>query len=361
MRRIAFVINGMGSGGSQREVSLYAKYFCGMGDKVFVIVLFDNRCFYPLPEEAQFVEMLGRSKKKSKNVFFWKSQLTHLFKKEQITHVVAFGTRFGILCASVVGKCKPAPALIIKEISTKPTSFFDKVCLWTFRKKISHIAAQTTIQSTISVPAFLRKKTLTIPNPFQIHATNLNTKGFKNHRVITVGRLNLPVKRQDVMIKAFSIFHEKHPDYSFDIFGAPQLNDNGKTIAELQSLIKQLDLEESVHLKGESHDIEKDTVNASLFLLASPREGMPNALVEALLLGIPAISTNWAGSSEIIEDGKNGFIVPLDDVQAMAQKMEEMFASKSNYDSMSKAAYEMATARYSEDSVYEQWSTVLLK
>ena len=61
-----------------------------------------------------------------------------------------------------------------------------------------------------------------------------------------------------------------------------------------------------------------------IFLMTSDFEGMPNALLEALALGAPSISTDCpcGGPAEIIEDGKNGFLVPVGDVDALAEKMK---------------------------------------
>jgi glycosyltransferase involved in cell wall biosynthesis len=361
MRNIAFVINGMGSGGSQKEVFMYSSYFASKGDNVFIISLFDERCFYPLDRRVSLTLMIGPHKNKRKNSFFWRKHLTTFFDTNEITHVIAFGTRFAILCASSVSKSKRKPLLIFKEISTKPITKTDEFFLFYFKKNFSHIVAQTNAQISISIPSFLKSKVMVVPNPFETEPKQLNEKGFEAKRIITIGRLNVPVKRQDVMIKAFAIFHKKHQDFVFDIYGEPQLNEERKTIEYLTKLITSLGLKNAVNLKGTTPNVKGETVNSTMFLLASPKEGMPNSLVESMILGIPAVTSDWAGAQEVVDDGVDGYVVPYGDEQAMADKMELMISSKDKYEAICRQAFLTSNQRYSKNKVFDAWEKQILK
>ena len=92
---------------------------------------------------------------------------------------------------------------------------------------------------------------------------------------------------------------------------------------ELKDMIARYHLEDRVFLVGRVTDIEAKYEEADAFVFSSDYEGCPNALMEAMAVGLPCISTDCVtGPSMIIESGKNGFLVPVGDVEAMSRAME---------------------------------------
>lgn len=125
----------------------------------------------------------------------------------------------------------------------------------------------------------------------------------KKDRIVIVGRLH-PQKNHKLAIDAFGLFLKKHPSYSLSIYGEGPLKN------EIQSYIDSKNLSESVMLEGASSDVMTQILDAKIFLLTSNFEGMPNALIEAMCLGMPCVSTPVSGAVDLIENGKNGVIVP---------------------------------------------------
>ena len=110
--------------------------------------------------------------------------------------------------------------------------------------------------------------------------------------------------KNDDIIKAFSKL--KNKDWNLYIIG------DGDEFDNLSKLIKKLNLEGRVILTGYKNkkEIEKYMLDSSLFLMASVSEGLPMVLLEAMSYGIPCIAYETAsGTSDIIEDGKNGYII----------------------------------------------------
>lgn len=132
----------------------------------------------------------------------------------------------------------------------------------------------------------------------------------------------------DIVIRAFYIFLQKQPNnlkenIVLEIYGEGDLS------KELKSLVKRLRLENNIFFNGEISNDEVAEVlrGMDVFLLGSrlESESFGVAAVEAMASGLPVIATCVSGFKEVIEDKVSGFLVPIDDVQAMAKYMAKLF------------------------------------
>ena len=161
----------------------------------------------------------------------------------------------------------------------------------------------------------IHEKGVVITNPIQVEYLSVNYSTSK--KIVTVGRL-VPQKNQALLIDAFSLFEKSHKGYNLYIYGS------GILLKKLKELVKSKHLENCEHFKGFSLHIHKDIKDAEFFVLSSDFEGLPNSLMEAMKMGIPSISTNCPGISEIITDYVNGLLVPLKNVTALANAMSRL-------------------------------------
>jgi glycosyltransferase involved in cell wall biosynthesis len=130
--------------------------------------------------------------------------------------------------------------------------------------------------------------------------------------ILGVGRLTAQ-KDFGTLIRAFDAVRKETPA-SLLILG------EGEDRAELESIVHSLRLGDMVSLPGYVINPFSYMKNASLFVLSSRWEGLPNALIQALACGCPAVSTNCpTGPMEILQGGKYGHLVPVGDVSALAQ------------------------------------------
>ena len=162
----------------------------------------------------------------------------------------------------------------------------------------------------------LKDRTHIIYNPVNIQP-NMVGKALstpKKKRIVSVARL-MPQKRHDVLIKAFAKFSKSHPDYTLTIYGSGSIKES------LVRLAFSLNIGEKVIIPGPSKTVHQEILDAEMMCLVSDREGMSNAMIEAMSLGLPCICTKVSGAIDLIESGKNGILVDIGDVEGLCCQM----------------------------------------
>ncbi len=195
----------------------------------------------------------------------------------------------------------------------------------------------------------MQKKIAIIPNPNHITIAEreyaLNTT--KEEKIAIVGRL-IPLKNHKMLIDAFSIVHNSHPNYHLDIYG------DGEMYEVLDNQIKQLGRTESIKLHGRTDNVPEALASARIFVLCSNVEGMPNALMEAMALGVPCIATDVSGVRDIIDDEVNGFIIPVGDEKALEARLMQLMGSEELQNQFSRESYSVIE-RFDKRIIFEQW------
>ncbi|PWX16158.1 hypothetical protein CYK66_10205 [Clostridium perfringens] len=170
-----------------------------------------------------------------------------------------------------------------------------------------------------------------------------------------MGRLHKQ-KNQKLLIDAFSRIADEFFDYSLEIYG------DGELRPELQRQIQSYNLEKRIFLKGTRKNIHSSIYDASLFILSSDYEGLPNALIEAMALGIPCISTDCkpGGAREIINDNEDGLIVKINDAEALSYAIKYVLENSDFADKLSKNALKNIS-RFDSKVIYNNWSDYMKK
>lgn len=195
----------------------------------------------------------------------------------------------------------------------------------------------------------IQSKSQIIFNP--VSDVFFNTKGvaMQEKRIVSCGRLTRQ-KRFDLLIAAFDKVCDEFPDYKVEIYGTGPLQE------KLQAQIDALDRQDQICLMGRCEDIPNTIKNASLFVLSSDFEGLPNALMEAMVLGLPVISTDCGGGGAraLIDNGKDGLIVPCNDVDALAEVIRKSLADPEVTKLWGKKAGEKAEG-FATEKIISQW------
>ena len=155
-----------------------------------------------------------------------------------------------------------------------------------------------------------------------------------------------------MLIRAFSEFHKEEKDYQLIIYG------EGKERTNLEKFIKQLNLEDAVFLPGRNKDVLNAINDSAAFILSSDYEGMPNALIEAICMGMPVISTDCpsGGPRELIHNGENGLLIDVNSVEDMKKAMKKIVGGSG--ETLGKNAY-LTGGKLTNPSIFEEWKTVL--
>lgn len=168
-------------------------------------------------------------------------------------------------------------------------------------------------------PSRQRKKGIVLPNPLDISRLPEVYEGQREKIVVSAGRLD-DQKNFPLLMDAFAKFHENHGEYRLVIYG------EGAKREELEKKAAETLPEGSWSLPGRVSDLPQRISRCGIFALSSDYEGVPNVLIEAMAVGTPSVSTDCApgGAAALIENGKNGLLVPVGDAQALAQALSDM-------------------------------------
>ncbi len=154
----------------------------------------------------------------------------------------------------------------------------------------------------------------------------------KQH-IVSVGRL-VPEKGYRYLIQALNLLSTK---YQFPKFSATILGE-GESKDELSRMVDRHHLSDRMHLTGFCEDIFPILSSANLFVLPSLHESAPNALIEAMEMGLPCIASDVGGVSDLIEDGKSGLLVPAADSEALARAIYRALTDATLADAMGEQA-----------------------
>ena len=173
--------------------------------------------------------------------------------------------------------------------------------------------------------------------------------------IVAAGRLD-ENKNHAMLIHAFSRIAGEYPNMQLVIYGEGELRE------QLTKLIKEKELEERISLPGSIDNVADEIGRAKIFALTSNTEGMPNTVIEAMVLGTPVISTDCpcGGPAMLINDGENGLLVPVGDAYALADAMRKLLADEGLAQKISENALKLAD-ELDPEKVDREWMEYLFE
>ena len=195
-----------------------------------------------------------------------------------------------------------------------------------------------------------------LPNPVSVECER---KKKTRKRIVAVGRLALQ-KNHAMLIRAFRRFRQTHPEYTLSIYGSGGEGAINPFNQEkpLRRLVAELELQESVFFEGSSTRVHYEIADAEFFVLSSDYEGLSNALLEAMTMGFPCVSTDCEGSTDVIENGVNGLLVPRGDEDALLDAMLTLAEKEEYRESLGRQAKKTAE-RFKRERVAQEWAETI--
>lgn len=320
--KIMFVIGTLSNGGAERVISVLAKEFSENGNEVSIVTLYDQKNTYLKEKNIRLFSIDHKRKNRLWRAIENIGGLRTLIQRKKPEIVISFVWQINIysIFASMFTKTK----LIISE-RNDPLQDPKKKYLRKVRDFMYFFSEGYVFQTENAKNYFSKKikdKGIIIPNPIKTDLPYWNSKN-NNKTIITACRL-MKQKNLPMLIDAFEKISVDYPDYILKIFGEGELRQ------ELTSYISEKGLSSKVLLPGFSENIHQEMEKSSLFAISSDYEGISNAMLEALAIGIPVVSTDTptGGGRMFIKNGKNGFLVEVGNVDEFAIAIRNIISNE---------------------------------
>ena len=325
-KKIVFYLGSLARGGAERVVVNLAESLHQDGYRIVIATPKQADEEYEVPDGVSRIlvditddETTGnRATNLLRRIF----KLRRFWKQERPDLIVSFAKKNNFMAiVSAMGLGIPVVAGIVSAAFREYPGMLRTIAniLFPFA---SGVIAQTPEQRDYFWSG-ARKKTIILPNAMNPGFIGPVYNGERENRIVAVGRVD-DNKNHIMLVKAFEKLADKYPHMAVEIFG------DGDARDKLQKEIDARGLTERFILAGHQTDIKAKIETARIFVLTSRVEGVPNAMMEAMARGLVPVSTDFGGGGahQLITDGKDGFIVPVDDVDAMAKKIDLILSDR---------------------------------
>lgn len=320
---IMFVSSSMEDGGAQRVISVLANAYAGQNKQVEIISIEGGEPEYGLDANVVYLPFPGRRESgKIKRMKAREAFIKACIKEYNPDIVISFCTEPNIYTIAAARTCD-IPVIVSERNDPErdPRSKFAR----TLRKLLYPFADGFVFQTNQAANYFtkgIKSRSVVISNPVKQNLPEVY-RGEHRKAVVTAARLE-PQKNIDLLLISFAEISNKYPDYCLEIYG------RGDEEQRLVELAQSLGIQDCVKFKGFSLHLHEEIRDAACFVLSSDYEGMPNALIEAMALGLPVISTDCpcGGPAMLIQNGTNGLLVPVGDADKMSAAMIKIIESE---------------------------------
>lgn len=353
--KIVLVIAQLGPGGAEKVMSIMANYFINLGHSVSLVTIGNSDAFYKLDAGVKLIPLNAAKPsssfiKSGLNIInrLWK--LCKAVKRERPDIAISFMTETNII-SIIAGKLCKVPVIVSERTNPweHPLNGIT-IKLRTLLYKTAAALVTQTQESKHYYDKILKSDNIyVIHNPIVLHEYAIDkTNTFTDNKIIlNIGRLSQE-KGQDILIDAFSQAKASN-EWKLWIVG------EGNNRDALQRQIDKLNLSEKVLLLGRQKDIKGYLEKVSVYVHSSRYEGFPNALLEAMAMGKPCISTDCpTGPSELLNDGENGLLVPTENPLALSIAIDRL-AEENELRTMLGKQAQISVRKFDYQFIMSEW------
>ena len=398
-KSIAFYIGGLCIGGAERVICNLAEYFYSEGYRVTMVTKVRDEKEYELkPGIKRIIADITPEEETAsriRNLFARIAKLKRIWKEVKPDVIVSFIRKNNLMAIAsaaplgipVIVSVRSAPERELKGFGFKTISFL-------LFRQAAGVVLQTR-EAYNFFPGYIRAKAVVLPNSINpdflkeseklalernndingaavekpekdaseyagikceesmvIDSRMISSK--REKKIITVGRID-DNKNQRMLVEAYAKIAGPYPEWSLELIG------DGSGRQALEEYVGTLPCKDRISFTGAVDDVAKRMSEASIFVLPSKIEGMPNALIEAMVMGMACISTDCpcGGPRDLIAaDESNGILVPVDNVDAMAMALKRLITNDTLRQSMGDNARKIITTLH-PDTVNKQWKNYI--
>ena len=373
MKKITFLMLHLNYGGIEKQVTTLANEL-SKEYEVEIISLYDilsGESFYQLDDKVRikYIFNFGPNKDKIKDAlkkFKLITLIKQLCKAFKILYTKYFGLgniiknlNTDILISSRIEFSKQIKRNDIITISQEHSFIDNEKYIKKVRKSFKHIkylivmtkGAKEKYDEWLKNEK-IKPEVIVIPNIIKENKSG-KISNLNNRQIISVGRLE-DVKDFYTLILVFSVIVKKYPNYILKIIG------EGSMREKLEEQIKKCNLQKNVILTGRrtENEINNELIKSDAFVLTSKSESFSLVLCEAMNFGVPCIAFDVdVGPREIIQDGKNGFLIENRNVDLMIERLDELLYNISLRRFLGSNSYNVAKNYYSEN-IINKWKNI---
>lgn len=352
MKKLGIFVDSLKRDGAERVSVNLAKYMVSRGIETTIITEWISENEYDVPKGVKRVSIDSKKDKYKKYPYnIWKmrkaimdSGIDTLLVMDLPGSLIAIPASRGMNVKVVVSERNDPTHFPGKQIVAK-------VSRWLMSK------ADGFVYQTKEAQEFYKGITngrgVVIPNPLFVESMPEPYMGEKRKYIVTAGRLT-EQKNQMMLIEAFALFNKSVAGYNLIIYG------EGALKKDLENAAVRLGVEKQVSFPGNKKDLLYRIKDASLFVMTSNFEGMPNALLEAMALGLPVISTDCpcGGPRAVIDNNINGILIEVGDTVDCAEKMKQVLTDEQLGRRLGEKAI-LIRKRLDSNSICEKWMRYL--
>jgi len=345
--KIMAVITQMTSGGAERVMATLCNELAKRNE-VRLIILKTGKMDYPVSERVTVRTGNIRHQNMAASVRFLKREM----KAWPADVILSFMTKTNIITLLAADREMRKRTVIAERADPHNT----KPIFRAMRRVLYPRAGGATFQTEDARDYYrgiIRGKTAVLKNPLSPDFQVSPWQGERSRRIVNAQRLS-GTKNHALLIRAFERIAEDFPDYALEIYGEGPEKEN------LEKQVAASRYRSRIRLMGRMDRIQDRIRDAGLFVLPSDCEGMPNALIEAMALGIPSIATDCpiGGCRVVVRDHENGLLVPVGDEERMAAAMREILGDRALAEKLSENGTKIAE-ECSAETVCREWEGFL--
>lgn len=312
-KTVLFIVGQLGNGGAERASLNLANFLAESGWNVHMILFFGEHGEYPVDGRIRLHVLWNHGNRYLRKITRLGS-FERYFREIQPDFLLSMGFGYPYLDATrAYRRCKVILFEISDPASANPTAFSRWYARHCFGRA-SRVVFQTREEQEF-FPRSIRKKSEVIPNPLKEGLPH-RFMGERRREIVTFCRFE-PPKNLPLLLRAFRGVYEKHPEYRLSLYG------RGSEEEKLKELVRALGLSGAVAFHPFSNTIHEQVLDSAMYVSSSHYEGLSNAMMEAMAIGLPCVCTDSAGGGarSLIRSYENGILVPPEDEAALTRGM----------------------------------------